>query len=245
MKNLTLLTIIGFIMFMSAGVTGPISSLYFESLGANYVTIGVLGTVMSLSAIVFSHVWGQASDHFKRRKVFLVGGLAGQAVCYALIALAPGYQILFPLRALAAAARAAYGTSSLALMGDLLEQRPHERGRRMGVYRGLCSLGFGLVAFVSGSLADWLSLAFPFYLAAAFGGIACILALGIDESVVDVRPITLRSSGAFVRSLWSVSVALVKTTVTNGGSVLRRGSGDRTSPGSGVPVAGDRPARLR
>ncbi|MBN1139273.1 MAG: MFS transporter [Anaerolineae bacterium] len=238
MKNLVLLTIIGFIMFMGAGVTGPISSLYFESLGANYATIGVLGTVMSLSAIVFSHVWGQASDHFRRRKVFLAGGLAVVAVCDALIAAAPSYHFLFPLRVVAAAAQTAYGTSSLALMGDILEQRPQARGRRMGIYRGLGSLGFGLVAFVSGSLADWFSLAFPYYLAAIFCGIAFVLALGIREPSTEARPITLRSSSGFVRSLGVGLAAWLKARLRDGAALLRQvRHGRPAAAGDNVPVA--------
>ena len=49
MSNLTLMTTIGFILFLSRGITGPVSSLYTESLGASYVTIGILGTVSSLT----------------------------------------------------------------------------------------------------------------------------------------------------------------------------------------------------
>jgi MFS family permease len=85
------------------------------------------------------------------------------------------------LRALEAVAQAAYGTASLALMGDLLEHRPGERGRRMGTYRGLGSLGFGLTAFLSGSIADWLSIRAPFGLATILLTVAFFLALRIEE----------------------------------------------------------------
>ena len=43
MTNLVVLTIIGFIMFMSQGVVGPVSSLYAQELGASYVLLSVLG----------------------------------------------------------------------------------------------------------------------------------------------------------------------------------------------------------
>jgi hypothetical protein len=59
MKNLILMTAIGVILFMSRGITGPINSLYVESLGANYLTIGVLGAITSLTTIVFSYVCGR------------------------------------------------------------------------------------------------------------------------------------------------------------------------------------------
>ena len=76
MKNLILMTAIGIILFMSRGIVGPINSLYVESLGANYVMIGVLGAIISLTTIAFSYVWGRLSDRRGKRKLFLVGGLA-------------------------------------------------------------------------------------------------------------------------------------------------------------------------
>jgi DHA1 family tetracycline resistance protein-like MFS transporter len=181
MSNLARMTVISFVVFMSVGVTSPISSLYVASLGANYVEIGLLGTVTALTLIIFGFVWGRASDRLGARKPILVASLAGLAVTNGLIAVAPGYQILFPLRALAAVAMAAYATSSLALMGDLLDRRAGTRGRRMGVYRGLGSLGFGLMAFVSGSVADAYSLRAPFAAAALFPLLAFLLALTVDE----------------------------------------------------------------
>ncbi|MBL7199437.1 MAG: MFS transporter [Anaerolineae bacterium] len=149
MSNITRMTAIAFILFMSSGITGPVNSLYVESLGAGYVVIGVLGTVTSLTTILFSYVWGRASDYLGQRKIFLVSGLAAWALAYGLMAGVPNYRYLFPLRVFAAIAQAAYGTASLALMGDLLEQHPDARGRRMGTFRGLGSLGFGLMAFLS------------------------------------------------------------------------------------------------
>jgi MFS family permease len=181
MRNLVLLTAITFILFMSRGITGPIGSLYAESLGASYVAIGLLGTVTSLCAILFSTVWGRASDRLGRRKVFLVPSLAVTAVAYGLMAGVPRYEYLFPLHALGAIAQAAYNVASLALMGDLLEGRAGERGRRIGTYRGLGSLGFGLMAFISGSIADRLSLRVPFGLAGSFLAVACLLALWIKD----------------------------------------------------------------
>ena len=185
MKNITLVTIIGFILFMSTGITSPVNSLYTESLGANYVVIGLLGALTSLTLIFFSNVWGRASDRLGQRKIFLAGGLAALAITQGLVALAPSYKYLFLLNVLGAIAQAAYITTNLALMGDLLEGRSDERGRRMGTYRGLGSLGFGLTAFLSGSVADRFSIRAPFVLSALALTVAFLLALQIKESTSD------------------------------------------------------------
>ncbi|MFN2108361.1 MAG: MFS transporter [Anaerolineae bacterium] len=182
MKNLILMTAIGVILFMSRGIVGPINSLYVESLGANYLTIGVLGAVTSLTTIVFSYIWGRMSDRRGKRKIFLVGGLASLALSAGLMAVAPTYVYLFPLNILNAASQAAYAVVSLALMGDILEETRGARGRRMGIYRGLGSLGFGVLAFFSGSVADRLSLRAPFGLSASFLVVAVFLALLVEEN---------------------------------------------------------------
>jgi len=215
MSNVTRMTIISFILFMSLGITGPVSSLYVASLGANYVEIGLLGTVASLTVIVFGFVWGQASDSVGGRRVFLVAGLAAMALINGLIAVAPSYPYLFPLRALGAVAMAAYTTSSLALMGDLLEQRATSRGRRMGIYRGLGSLGFGLMAFASGSIAERLSLRAPFGLAALFLLVAFSLSLTVKEPRVSpgVPPMSSASVRTLLTVVWRGSVAALNSLV--------------------------------
>lgn len=230
MSNLARMSIISFVTFMSMGITGPVSSLYVASLGANYVEIGLLGTVTSLTIIVFGFVWGQASDRLGGRKVFLVAGLAAMALINGLIAVAPSYQYLFPLRALGAVAMAAYATASLALMGDLLEQRTTTRGRRMGIYRGLGSLGFGLMAFVSGSVADRFSLRAPFGLAALFLLVAFVLALTVKEPRVSpgVRPMSSANARTLLSVVWRGGVEALNRLV----AVLRPRT-DRPGDGGG------------
>lgn len=190
MKPTTRLTLIAFLLFMARGMSGPISSVTWRSLGASYLLIGLLGTMTSLTAIVASPIWGRASDRLGQRRAFLIGGLAALTLGMGLVAVAPGYLWLFPIYAVTAVAQAAYDTGSLALMGDWLEHRGmaasdargRSSGRRMGTYRGLASLGFGLMAFVSGTVADRLSLRAPFILAAAFMGVGLLLALGAREA---------------------------------------------------------------
>jgi MFS family permease len=238
MSNLTRMSIISFVVFMSMGITGPVSSLYIASLGANYVEIGLLGTVSSLTVIVFGFVWGQASDRLGGRKAILVAGLAAMALINGLIAVAPSYHYLFPLRALGAVAAVAYSTSSLALMGDLLEQRASARGRRMGIYRGLGSLGFGLMAFVSGSVADRLSLRAPFGLAVLFLLVAFALSLMVKEPRVSpgVPPISSASARTLLTVVWRGSVAALNSLVavlrprTNGPGKERYGGGPGGAP---------------
>jgi len=190
MKPTTRLTLIAFLLFMARGMSGPISSVAWRSLGASYLVIGLLGTVSSLTAIVASPLWGRASDRLGQRRVFLIGGVGVLALATLSVTLVPGYAWLFPVLIVTSLAQAAYGMASLALMGDWLEQEAADRhdagsrstaGRRMGTYRGLASLGFGLMAFISGSIADRFSLRTPFAIGALFLAVAFVLALRVRE----------------------------------------------------------------
>ena len=173
------MTLISMLFFMSRGFVVPVRSLYVRSLGASYLTIGLLGTVTSLSMIGGNSLWGWLSDRLKKRKPILLGGLAALALAFVGIAGVPAADWLFPLYAWMALAQAAYDTASLALMGDLLERGGPARGRKMGTYRGLCSLAFGAVAFGSGELAELWSLRGPFLIGAVCLIVALLLAIWI------------------------------------------------------------------
>jgi MFS family permease len=193
MDGVVLLTVIGFVVFMGLGMGGPLSSLYAESLQANYVAIGLLSTAGSLTSFIASYFWGRRSDRMARRKTFIGAGLAVHSLSTGLMAFLPDYRYLFPLRILTSLSQAAYNTTSLALMGDLLERR-RGRGRTMGVYRGLSSLGFAAMAFVGGSIADRTSLKIPFLLEAGLLALAFGLSLLVRDVPFGDR--THRSGGA-------------------------------------------------
>src|SRR4030042_501225 len=115
MTDIGLMTTVAFLLFMSAGRTGPLSSLYLQSLGADYVAIGLLGAGSSMTMILFGYAWGRLSDRLGQRKILMAVGLVVLASAHGLMAVAPEYRYLFPLRVLAAVAQSAYGTASLAL----------------------------------------------------------------------------------------------------------------------------------
>ena len=190
MNDIAILTIVAFIFFASRGITGPVSSLYTESLGANYVEIGLLGAAFSLTAVFSNYFCGRMLDRANRRKTILLLGLAAMSINNWLTALIPSYEYRFPLSILESITQAAYSTSSLTLMGDLLEKQDESRGRRMGTYRGLGSLGFGIAAFISGTVADLLSIRATFILAAIFMAVAFFLSLNIREPQTTNHPIS-------------------------------------------------------
>lgn len=191
MTNLVLLTIIGFILFMARGVVNPVTSLYAQDLGATYVLLSALGTSTAVFSVIFSYMWGRRSDVIGGRKNFMLWGvvlLTIEAACTASIPwiaatfdLAKPVYLLFPLRLVGAVGNTAYTTANLAMLGDLLETRTTQRGQRMGWVRGSSSLGFGLMAFTAGKIADTFALNVPYYISALLLAIALLLTVVLKE----------------------------------------------------------------
>lgn len=188
MDSIRLLTIVLFLVFAASGATSPMLSLYLQSLGADYARISAILTTYAIASLVASYAWGRLSDRLGRRKPLVVGGLWGGALAFALLAAAPTATFAWGVRVLEAVAMTAYGTVSLAFMGDLLANHP-ARGRRMGSYRGFGSLSFALGAFGGGSIIQFLGMRQALALCALFLAAAAAVAMTIREAApADPRP---------------------------------------------------------
>jgi MFS family permease len=182
MDSVFLLTVVLFLVFAASGATSPMLTLYLESLGASYTRISAILTTHASALLVASYVWGRVSDRIGRRKPLVVGGLWGMSLAFGLLALAPSYRFAWGVRVLEAVAMAAYGTSSLAFMGDLLASSA-ARGRRMGSYRGFGSLSFALGAFGGGPIIQFLGMRQVYGL-----GALLLLAAGLVANTIREAP---------------------------------------------------------
>ncbi len=188
MDSIRLLTIVLFLVFAAGGATSPMLSLYLQSLGADYAHISVILTTYAVACLAASYAWGRLSDRLGRRKPLVVGGLWGGALAFALLAAAPTATFAWGVRVFEAVAMTAYGTVSLAFVGDLLANSP-ARGRRMGSYRGFGSLSFALGAFGGGSIIQFLGMRQVLALCALFLAAAAAVAMTIREAApADPRP---------------------------------------------------------
>lgn len=180
MDRVHLLTIVLFLVFAANGATSPMLSLYLESLGANYALISAILTTHAVILMIASYLWGRLSDYLGRRKPLVVGSLFGLSLAFGLIALAPSYTFAWGVWIVEAVALAAYTTTSLAFMGDLLATT-ESRGRRMGAYRGFGSLSFALGAFGGGPVIDYFGMPLVYVLGAGLLLVGGLVALVIRE----------------------------------------------------------------
>jgi PPP family 3-phenylpropionic acid transporter len=179
------LTGVLFLVYLSTGLWSPLLAVYTSSLGAQTGQIGLVLATFQITNLASQYWWGRFSDRLGRRKPLLLLGTAGLAVAYTGIASAQQYGWLFAARALEGVALSAYSTSSLAMIGDLLEDQAG-RGRLMGTYRTFGSLAFAIAALAGGWLADSFSLRVPFAIAALCYLMAFVLGSRIVERPIEV-----------------------------------------------------------
>lgn len=180
MKSVRRLTIVFFLVYATTGASSPNLSIYLELLGADYARISTILATHAVILMIFSYVWGRFSDYLGRRKPVVVGALFGMSLSFGLMAIVPSDNFAWGVRLLDAVVMAAYGTTSLAFLGDLLADS-ETRGQQMGTYRGLGSLSFALGAFTAGPIVDSFGIRPIYGLGAGLLLIAALIAVAIYE----------------------------------------------------------------
>ncbi|MBX5022440.1 TCR/Tet family MFS transporter [Rhizobium lentis] len=133
--------------------------------------IGAMTALYAVMQFIFAPVLGALSDRLGRRPVLLIS-LAGAAVNYLFLALAPNLLLLFIGRAIAGLTSANVSVAT-AYITDISPEE--KRARRFGLFNAMFGLGFIIGPVLGGVLGDhWLRL--PFIAAAALNGANLLLA---------------------------------------------------------------------
>jgi MFS family permease len=181
LNNVQRLTLISALVFGAVGINAPLLSLYLEELGARFDFISLILTTVAATALLSHYAWGHISDRLGRRKPLVTAGLLAPAATFFLLSRVTNPTAAWAIRIFEAVAMAAYSTTSLALMGDLLSGGG-KRGRRMGLYRGIGSFAFAVGATFGGRLADQFSISYSMTVAAGLYLLAALVAATIDEA---------------------------------------------------------------
>lgn len=187
MSNIRLLTIISALAFVATGISSILTSLYLQSLGASLSQIALIQSSVVITMLGASYLWGRFSDRLGRRKPILVVGLTILALAYLVLSQAPTSGWAWGARVFEGVGSAAYATLSLAMMGDLLE-REKEKGRRIGVWRGLGSLSFAIGALSGGWIADQTSMAQALLICVGLYAVAAICSLLLTD--IQITPLS-------------------------------------------------------
>lgn len=184
MNNFRTLTVVNSLFFAAIGISSPLMTLYLESLGANYSQISLILTSYVAVLIAGNFFLGRFADRLGRRKPLLLAGLLAVTLAFFLLSRAPSTGFAWGARLIEAVGMAAFTTVGLAYMGDILEGST-QKGRRMGLYRGIGSLAFSIGAVMGGRIADAYSLAVTFAVCSVVYLTATLAALALGEQRVE------------------------------------------------------------
>ena len=154
-----------FTQFMVAfgfGVILPILPFYTLSLGAQPFELGLLTATFALMSLICSPIFGKLSDRVGRKKVMMMG-IGAFFLAYLVFAVSDSLWMAFLARAIEGVAAGAVFPACISLLSDLTTD--HQRGRAMGLFSMMFSLGFILGPAVGG-IASAISVQTAFLVAA-------------------------------------------------------------------------------
>ena len=145
--------------------------------------IGAMTALYAATQFIFAPVLGALSDRLGRRPVLLIS-LAGAAINYLFLAIAPNLWLLLIGRAIAGLTSANVSVATAYITDITAEDK---RARRFGLLNAMFGLGFIVGPVLGGTLGDtWIRL--PFIAAAALNGCNLLLALfALPESRAPSR----------------------------------------------------------
>lgn len=174
-------------------------------------TIGVLAALYAAMQFVFAPILGALSDRLGRRPVLLIS-LAGAAVNYVVMAVAPSLWLLLLGRAIAGLTSANISVAT-AYITDISPE--DMRAKRFGMFNAMFGVGFILGPVLGGVLGDyWLRL--PFIAAAMLNAGNLLLALFVlpESRAPSGEKIDLAALNPLPPLLWAVSTKTLMPVVT-------------------------------
>ena len=174
-----ILFLIVFINLVGFGIIIPLLPFYGEHYDASPDQVTLMMAVYSLAQFVTAPLWGRLSDKYGRRPILLFS-LAGTAIAYIWLAMAPDLTNLFLARAWGGLMAGSI-SCAFAYMADITNKE--DRAKGMGLLGAAFGLGFiagpAIGGLLAGSDPATTNFALPSYAAAGFSAGALILALFI------------------------------------------------------------------
>jgi MFS family permease len=162
------------------GILAPTFSLYAQGLGASLTIVGMLSSVVGVTALLSSMPIGLLSDRIDRKGILAVG-MVLFALSGTILALAPNAYWLFPGRVLSGLAMVCTFHLGVAYVGDIV--KPEERGLALGLYSTSMGLGFTTGPLVGAALAERYGISGSYLFAAA------LALLGATIGAIGLRPV--------------------------------------------------------
>ena len=173
-KELYLVCLAVFPFMICTGVVYSIISIYMAEIGLTKSQIGFLYTSGATAGAICSPFAGAIADRFGRKRVLLFS-MAIFAFVFLGYAVSRSYLPLLIVQMAEGMAWAAMGTSTTALIADLVTGE--NRGKAMGIYNTTWSLGWIIGPTAGGLLSDHIGFTLTFILCTGLTLLGITLAL--------------------------------------------------------------------
>lgn len=162
-----------FVNQLGFGSIVPVVPLYAQEFGVSSAAIGLTIAIYGAARFLMNVPTGQIADRFGRRVALASGGaitVGGNLMC----ALVDSYWLFLGGRFISGLGAAMVITGTQIVVADL--SVPENRGRLMSIYQGTFLFAVGLGPLPGGFLAEYFSLATPFFMYSILGAVVAILA---------------------------------------------------------------------
>ncbi len=170
-RNMTILFFTLVVIMLGFGMIIPIMPFYIEHFGASGQALGLLMAVFGTTQFLFAPMWGQASDHYGRKPILMIG-VFGNVISQLMFGLSTQLWMLFVARALGGFLTSATFPTTMAYISDSTSEE--DRGGGMGVLGAAMGMGMVFGPGIGGVLGHG-SLSLPFFFAAGLS----VIALGL------------------------------------------------------------------
>ncbi|HYH23879.1 MAG TPA: MFS transporter [Blastococcus sp.] len=191
-REVTVLTVIAFVVALGFGVVAPAIPLFARSFGIGTTAVGLAISAFAFFRFVSAFSGGTLVERFGERRV-LAAGLVIVAVTTGLAGLAGNFPLFLGLRAAGGVGSAMFSVAALSLL--LRVAPPSHRGRAAASWQGGFILG-GIAGPAAGGLLAELSPRLPFFLYAGFLLVAGAVAILMLRTAEAERAAPVASDGA-------------------------------------------------
>jgi len=140
-----------FTFFAAIGIFTPYVNLYYESVGLDAGSIGVLAALPTVVSLVASPLWGVMADRFRLHKVLLPLAM----ICNAVIVVLLLQMHQFVFLAIFVLLQSFFGSPIGPMADNAILEMLGEQGRhRYGSLRLWGAVGFGITSWIIGNLID-------------------------------------------------------------------------------------------
>lgn len=161
-RNVTFLGIVSGLTDISSEMLYPVVPIFLTSvLGAPMQVVGVIEGVAEATASFVKILGGRLSDHFSRRKPFVVAGYSLSAVPKPLLALATGWQFVLFARFLDRVGKGLRTSARDALIADSTDKA--HWGKAFGFHRAMDTFGAAVGPLTALAMIHYMGASTPDY----------------------------------------------------------------------------------